>query len=70
MADASPYPLLLPLERRVLRLLGEGHTLRQVAAELSYSYPWMREVAAGAAAHLGARNSTHAVAIAARRGLI
>lgn len=68
--DAAPQPLLRPLQRRVLRGLAGGLTLREVAAELRYSYPYVRELAASAASQLGAKNSVQAVAIAARRGLI
>lgn len=68
--DARPAPLLKPVERRVLTLLAQGRTLMQIASDLDYSYQYVRKVAAAAAAQLGAKNSTQAVAIAARRGLI
>lgn len=69
-ADTAPRPLLPRLEREVLRQLAAGRTLRQSAAELSYSYDYLRTVRAQACKRLGASTTAQAVYIAARHGLI
>jgi DNA-binding CsgD family transcriptional regulator len=68
--DSAPRPLLSPVELRIVRGLAAGHSMRELAAELSYSYGYVRELAASAIERLGAQNTTQAVAIAVRRGLI
>jgi DNA-binding CsgD family transcriptional regulator len=68
--DLPPQPLLRPLERELLRLVASGCTQRAAAEKLSYSYPYVREVLAGAADHLGVNTVIAAVYVAAKRGLI
>lgn len=68
--DLPPRPLLTPLQRRVLLRLASGLSLRETALELSYSYAYMREVAAAAARNLGADTAIAAVYVGAKLGLI
>ncbi|MGW2886948.1 response regulator transcription factor [Streptomyces griseoruber] len=54
----------------VLRLLAEGRTLSEVAAELSYSERTIKNILSAAQIRLGLRNRVQAVSYAIRGGLI
>lgn len=53
-----------------MRLLGEGHTHKEIADKLDRTVPSLRFEMRMLQAKLGARNSTQAVAIAIREGHI
>lgn len=55
--DSSPKPQLTRQQKAVLRLLCQGLTEREAARRLHYSYEYVRELGAGAARQLGARNT-------------
>jgi DNA-binding CsgD family transcriptional regulator len=54
-------------QRLILSLLAAGRTLPQVASEIDLSYDQVKEHMRSIRRSLGARNSTHAVAIAIRK---
>jgi DNA-binding NarL/FixJ family response regulator len=61
------------LDRRSLRLmelLAEGHSTREVAARMSYSEQTIKKLIHGLEDRLEARSRAHLVALAIRRGLI
>lgn len=64
--DSSPLPRLTSGELAVLRLLAGGHTERQAAAELHYSYAHVRRLAAAACERLGAGSTRQACYLAGR----
>ncbi|MGA9859709.1 MAG: LuxR C-terminal-related transcriptional regulator [Solirubrobacteraceae bacterium] len=55
---------------RVLHLLANGLSTREIAEEVNYSERTIKKVIVGLEEFLDARNRTHAVAEAMRRGLI
>lgn len=57
-------------EIRTLRLLADGRTLDEAAAEAGLSRETIKTQSSSCVAKLGARNITHAVAIAIREGVI
>ncbi len=57
-------------ERQVLRLAGEGHTARDIAAQVYLSEGTVRNYLSEAMAKLGATNRIEAVNIARERGLL
>ena len=63
---------LVPDDRELdlLAAMAEGHSLHEVAIELSYSDRAVRRILDEVTARLGARNATQAVAVAARNGWI
>jgi predicted ATPase/DNA-binding CsgD family transcriptional regulator len=63
-----PRPALSPREREVLRLLAEGQSDREIAAELSLSYRTVTSYVTGIFNKLGVSSRTAAVASAIRRG--
>jgi DNA-binding CsgD family transcriptional regulator len=63
-------PDLADSELSVLRLAAEGHTTQETASRLGIGFETVKAELAKARRRLGARNTAHAVAIAARRGLI
>ena len=71
---AQPEPAqlwrLTPRELEVLSLLGEGHDLREIAAELGLSPHTCRGHVKSVLAKLGVHSQLAAVAMARRRGLI
>jgi len=70
-ARTSPTNELTPRGRECLALLADGHgTYAEVAAVLGVGEETVREHVKRSIARLGARNQTHAVALAIRRGLI
>jgi two-component system NarL family response regulator len=69
MADVDPFGLT-PRERDVLRLVSQGVTNREIAAALGISWGMVRQHMIRVRVKLGAMNSTHAVVIALRAGII
>ncbi|MDQ1356070.1 MAG: hypothetical protein QOF20_2936 [Acidimicrobiaceae bacterium] len=61
---------LSPREIAVLRLVGEGLSADCIARRLAYSESTIKKTIHQIMRHLGARNRTHAVAIAIRTNLI
>lgn len=59
---------LTPNEVAVLALLADGHTQDSVAVQLNYSRETIKTYTRRIVAKLGAKNTTHAVAIAYRAG--
>lgn len=59
-----------PHERRVLQAIADGRTVLEAARELRLSYETVRSYLKMARARLGAANTTQAVALAWRQGLI
>lgn len=57
-------------EMKVLQLLSEGDDTRQIASSLSYSERTVKNIVRDMLVKLNCKNRTHAVATAARRGLI
>jgi DNA-binding NarL/FixJ family response regulator len=69
-APAVAVTRLTDRERRVLSLVADGSTTREVAARLAYSERTVKNVLHEAALKLGARSRSQAVAAAVRAGLI
>jgi DNA-binding NarL/FixJ family response regulator len=67
---ALASPALSERERRVLRLVADGHQTREVAAELCYSERTIKNVIHDVTSRLQLRNRSQAVAYAMREGLI
>lgn len=63
-------PVLTGGQVAVLRLVADGHTLRQVASVLGVSESTVNRRAADAATLLGTNHIAHTVAVAIRRGLL
>ena len=61
---------LQPRQLDVLRRAAAGLQEREIAADLSISFHTVRNHLSRVRGILGARNTTHAVAIAMRRGII
>ena len=61
---------LTDLERRIVALIAEGMTEREIGNEVGYSRNTVRIRTMELKGKLGARNREHAVALAMRRGLI
>lgn len=57
-------------ERAILTRLAEGDTLREAAVATHFSYDRTKDIAEEARLRLGARNRTHAVALAIQQGII
>jgi DNA-binding NarL/FixJ family response regulator len=70
LEDRSTPLGLTVREINVLRLVGEGYSLSGIAATLSYSESTIKKVLHEAMRQVGARNRTHAVAIALRAKVI
>jgi DNA-binding CsgD family transcriptional regulator len=69
--DVASGPLGLTVrEIHVLRLIGEGYSVSGIADSMSYSESTIKKALHGAMRHMGARNRTHAVAIALRAKVI
>lgn len=69
-AEEAEPPLLSPRERRVLGLLAEGRSNKEIARELDVSANTVKTHLANLYAKLGARRRTEAVAAARRNGVI
>lgn len=57
-------------ELDVLRLLADGETTKGMAAELAYSERTIKNIVHDVLVKMNGRNRTHAVALAARQGLV
>ncbi len=70
LGDRSAPLGLTIREIDVLRLIGDGYSVSGIAAVLSYSESTIKKVLHSAMRHMGAKNRTHAVAIAVRAKVI
>ncbi|MEC3979515.1 response regulator transcription factor [Amycolatopsis sp. H20-H5] len=70
--DGEPVytPQLGERELRVLRLIAEGYSNGEIAAELGWSEHTVKNTLYDLMATLGVRNRAHAAAYAVRNGLI
>jgi DNA-binding NarL/FixJ family response regulator len=57
-------------DKRVLRMVADGHSTREIAAQLSYSERTVKKILHEVVMRLNARTRSQAVAQAVRRGLI
>jgi len=57
-------------ELAVLRMLADGETTRDIATQLSYSERTVKNIVRDVLVKLGCRTRAHAVAVAARQGVI
>lgn len=72
-AHDSPEPSADALDPRALRLLeliADGHSTREIAGEMSYSERTIKKLITGLENHMNARSRAQVVAEAIRRGLI
>jgi DNA-binding CsgD family transcriptional regulator len=71
-AEASEIeaPPLTRREEDVLRLLADGGTTRDIAQHLSYSERTVKNIVRSVLDKLGCRTRAHAVALAARHGVV
>jgi DNA-binding CsgD family transcriptional regulator/tetratricopeptide (TPR) repeat protein len=67
---AAPTIMLTRRERQVLRLLVEGHSDREIAAQLSISHRTVGRHLTGIYTKLGVANRTAAATLAVRQGLV
>ena len=63
-------PQLEEREYAVLRMLADGESTRGIAEQLSYSERTVKNIVRGLLAKLGCKTRAHAVALAARQGVI
>jgi DNA-binding NarL/FixJ family response regulator len=68
--DGSARPTLEPLERRVLELIAEGLSDREVAAQLGVPVDSVRAQLTAIIEKLGASSKLEALLVAIRHGLI
>lgn len=61
---------LSPAQNRLLLLLADGYSKPEIARATGWSYETLKDYSERIRLKLGARNTTHAVAIAIRNGLI
>jgi DNA-binding CsgD family transcriptional regulator len=61
---------LSPIETRILELVSQGLTSREIASSLSYSSSYVQHTLERIHEKLGAKNTAHAVAIALHEGFI
>ena len=59
-----------PRSVRLVELVAEGHSTREIANSLSYSEQTIKKLITSLEGRLGARSRAHLVAVAIRRGLI
>jgi DNA-binding NarL/FixJ family response regulator len=69
-ASRAQTPALSDRERRVLRLVADGHQTREVAAELCYSERTIKNVIHDVVIKMNVRTRSQAVAQAVRQGMI
>ncbi len=67
---ATPNPLISPREQQVLTLMAAGATREEIGTHLGITAHTVRNLQAAAYGRLGARNGTHAVAVALQAGLL
>jgi DNA-binding NarL/FixJ family response regulator len=70
LADHSAEESLSPVEMRVLRLIAEGNTNKEIAAQLAVTEDAVKGQVRNILSKLGANDRTHAVAIGLKRGII
>jgi DNA-binding NarL/FixJ family response regulator len=70
LADHSAEESLSPVEVRVLRLIAEGNTNKEIAAQLAVTEDAVKGQVRSILSKLGANDRTHAVAIGLKRGII
>jgi DNA-binding NarL/FixJ family response regulator len=68
--DGAPSAPLTARELEVLRLLADGGSTRDIAERLSYSERTVKNIVRDLLVKLNCRTRAHAVAFAARRGVI
>ena len=70
LADHAAQEALSPLEVRVLRLIANGHTNREIAAKLSVTEEAVKSQVRSILSKLGTDDRTHAAVIGLKRGII
>jgi DNA-binding NarL/FixJ family response regulator len=70
LAEHSAEETLTPAEVRVLRLIAEGHTNKEIAAQLSVSEDAVKGQVRNILSKLGASDRTQAAMIGIKRGII
>jgi two-component system, NarL family, response regulator len=70
LADHSAQEALSPLEVRVLRLIANGHTNKEIAAKLSVTEEAVKSQVRNILSKLGTDDRTHAAVIGLKRGII
>jgi two-component system, NarL family, response regulator len=70
LADHAAEEALSPLEVRVLRLIANGHTNKEIGAQLSMSEETIKSQVRSILSKLGTDDRTHAVVIGLKRGII
>jgi DNA-binding NarL/FixJ family response regulator len=70
LAEHAAEETLSPAEVRVLHLIAEGNTNKQIAAQLSVTEDAVKGQVRNILAKLGANDRTHAVTIALKRGFL
>ncbi|GAA1871044.1 response regulator transcription factor [Myceligenerans crystallogenes] len=68
--DRMPRALLTPREEEVIKLIAEGHTSRQIAAELVISHKTVERHRSNILTKLGMRDRTEMTRYAIRAGLV
>jgi two-component system, NarL family, response regulator len=70
LADHDAQEALAPLEVRVLRLIANGHTNKEIGAQLSMSEETIKSQVRSILSKLATDDRTHAVVIGLKRGII
>jgi DNA-binding NarL/FixJ family response regulator len=70
LAEHAAEETLSPAEVRVLRLIAEGNTNKQIATQLSVTEDAVKGQVRNILSKLGANDRTHAVTIAVKRGFL
>jgi DNA-binding NarL/FixJ family response regulator len=70
LAEHAAEESLSPVEVRVLRLIAEGHTNKEIAAQLSATEDAVKGQVRNILSKLGANDRTHAAMIGLKRGII
>jgi DNA-binding NarL/FixJ family response regulator len=70
LAEHAAEETLSPAEVRILQLIAEGNTNKDIAARLSVTEDAVKGQVRNILAKLGANDRTHAVTIAVKRGIM
>ena len=70
LAEHAAEDALSPVEVRVLRLIAEGHTNKEIAAQLAVTEDAVKGQVRNILSKLGANDRTHAAMIGLKRGII
>jgi DNA-binding NarL/FixJ family response regulator len=70
LAEHAAQEALSPLEVRVLRLIANGHTNKEIAAKLSVTEEAVKSQVRSILSKLGTDDRTHAAVIGLKRGII